>query len=133
MSWAVGYDSKWKRDIGYEVPARCDFPKCSSIIDRGLSYVCGSEPFGGERGCGLYFCSQHLFHTWGEEPMVTVCMNCIYNRPPHKPTPDIYKWSNHKLTDPSWKEWRDANPEEVEKIKHEHDHRAGRSPAKPKI
>lgn len=61
MSWAIGYDDKWKRDIGYGVPAYCDYPGCRVEIDRGLSYVCGGEPYGGDHGCGLYFCSKHLF------------------------------------------------------------------------
>ena len=38
MSWAVGYDSKWQRDIGYGVPSICDHPKCNKEIHRGLSY-----------------------------------------------------------------------------------------------
>jgi hypothetical protein len=56
MSWAVGFDSNWKRDIGYGVPATCDRPGCGTGIDRGLAYVCGGQPYGGEEGCGLYFC-----------------------------------------------------------------------------
>ena len=56
MSWSIGFDSNWNRDIGYGVPAYCDNPKCNKEIDRGLSYVCGGEAFGGEKGCGLYFC-----------------------------------------------------------------------------
>src|SRR5690606_23075125 len=53
MGWAVGYDSNWNRDIGYGVPTTCDHPGCNEKIDRGLSYVCGDEPYGGEHGCGL--------------------------------------------------------------------------------
>ncbi len=44
MSWAVGFDETWQRDIGYGVPAYCDHPGCMAEIDRGLSYVCGGEP-----------------------------------------------------------------------------------------
>jgi hypothetical protein len=55
MSWALGFDGNWNRDIGYGVPSYCDHPKCSAKIDRGLAYVCcGQEPYGGD-GCGLYF------------------------------------------------------------------------------
>jgi hypothetical protein len=61
MGWSIGWDSNWQRDIGYGVPAYCDHPNCHEHIDRGLSYVCGGEPYGGDEGCGLYFCSQHLF------------------------------------------------------------------------
>lgn len=60
MSWAIGFDEKWQRDIGYGVPAYCDHPGCKAEIDRGLPYVCGGEPYGGSNGCGLYFCEKHL-------------------------------------------------------------------------
>jgi len=50
MGWSIGFDSSWNRDIGYGVPAYCDHPKCSKKIDRGLSYVCGGEPYGGGGG-----------------------------------------------------------------------------------
>jgi hypothetical protein len=46
MSWAIGYDGRWKRDIGYGVPAYCDHPGCNEEIDRGLAHVCGGEPYG---------------------------------------------------------------------------------------
>jgi hypothetical protein len=59
MGWSIGFDSNWKRDIGYGVPAICDHPVCSIKIDRGLAYVCGTYPFGGENGCGLFFCYKH--------------------------------------------------------------------------
>ena len=44
MGWAVGFDNNWNRDIGYGVPAICDFPGCGEEIDRGLGYVCGGGP-----------------------------------------------------------------------------------------
>jgi hypothetical protein len=59
MGWSIGWDGTWKRDIGYGVPAYCDHPECSAEIDRGLSYVCGGDPYGGEHGCGLFFCGKH--------------------------------------------------------------------------
>lgn len=114
MSWAVGYDSRWKRDIGYGVPATCDRPKCGAAIDRGLAYVCGSQPYGGERGCGLYFCGEHL--GWPKKDgdrYVYVCGRCNRNRPPYEPTPDVREWIEHKLADESWGPWRDENPELV--------------------
>ena len=40
MGWAIGYDGRWERDIGYGVPAVCDHPDCNVRIDRGLDYVC---------------------------------------------------------------------------------------------
>ena len=62
MGWEIGYDSAWDRDVGYGVPTECDHPNCNAQIDRGLSYVCGGEPYGGELGCGLFFCEDHLFY-----------------------------------------------------------------------
>ena len=60
MGWSIGYDTNWGRDIGYGVPATCDHPECNEKIDRGLSFICGAEPYGGKKGCGLYFCHAHL-------------------------------------------------------------------------
>lgn len=100
MSWEIGYDENWKRDIGYGVPAYCDHPECSEEINRGLSYVCGGEPFGGERGCGLYFCPEHL--RWDQ-----VCECCADDAPPFDAKPDHPTWTHHKATDPSWQAWRD--------------------------
>lgn len=55
MGWSIGYDNNWKRDIGYGVPATCDHPDCNEEIDRGLAYVCGNEPRGGEDGGNNYW------------------------------------------------------------------------------
>ena len=117
MGWAVGYDSDWNRDIGYGVPATCDHPGCGEKIDRGLSFVCGGEPYGGDHGCGLYFCSKHLLiykTPRGAGRLVQQCVRCDRYRPPFKPTPDHPEWTAHKLTDPSWQQWRDENPDVVE-------------------
>jgi hypothetical protein len=100
MGWSIGYDSKWQRDIGYGVPAFCDHPNCLKEIHRGLSYVCGGEPYGGERGCGLFFCERHRFPTF--------CESCTKRRTKDfLPTPDHPRWIKHKLRHPSWKQWRD--------------------------
>lgn len=108
MSWAVGYDSNWNRDIGYGVPAYCDHPRCSKEIDRGLAYVCcDSEPYGGERGCGLFFCGDHRTYDGR-------CKRCAAYKPPYKhPKPDHPDWIEWKLTDPSWEQWRVENPAAV--------------------
>jgi len=106
MSWAVGFDSHWNRDIGYGVPAFCDHPQCTAEIDRGLSYVCGGEPYGGEKGCGLYFCGKH---GGGYR-----CPRCARYKTPYKhPKPDHPDWIEHKLTDESWADWRAENADEV--------------------
>ena len=103
MGWSIGFDSNWNRDIGYGVPAICDHPECSEEIDRGLSYVCGGEPYGGDDGCcGLFFCYKHLYYKKG----VQACERCKKNRKPFEPKPDTPEWINHKATDPSWEAWR---------------------------
>jgi len=112
MGWAVGYDSNWRRDIGYGVPAKCDHPGCDKDIHRGLAYVCGGEPYGGEDGCGLHFCSEHLYlGVEGKEHQV--CERCEAGAEPFQPTPDVREWIEHKLHDETWKPWRDENPDEV--------------------
>lgn len=115
MGWSVGYDENWKRDIGYGVPSICDHPDCKEEIDRGLSYVCGGEPYGGDRGCGLYFCSGHLHYADKLEGQF--CPRCHPRiKKPYTPKPDTLEWVEHKLTDESWEVWRDENPEEVKKL-----------------
>src|SRR5687767_8726286 len=101
MSWAIGFDSHWQRDIGYGVPAFCDHPKCDKEIDRGLSYVCGGEPYGGERGCGLYFCGEHL---WNPGQLCNRCWR--RTRKPYTPKPEHPRWLHHKATHESWAAWR---------------------------
>lgn len=112
MGWAVGYDHNWRRDIGYGVPAVCDHPGCNEEINRGLAYVCGGEPYGGEDGCGLHFCGKHLrLGVEGKERQV--CERCAKGQEPFAPKPDTAEWMRWKLTDPSWQQWRDENPAEV--------------------
>lgn len=101
MGWSIGYDSNWGRDIGYGVPAYCDHPGCRMVIDRGLSYVCGGEPYGGEDGCGLYFCEKH---GGGGS-----CARCSKVKEPFTPKRDHPKWIKFKMTDPSWAKWRAKN------------------------
>lgn len=107
MGWSIGFDKKWQRDIGYGVPAECDHPRCTRRINRGLSYVCGGEPYGGEKGCGLYFCTKHL--RYGPK-FIFLCSKCFYYKKDfYKPKPDIKKWVHFKMTDQSWAEWRKTN------------------------
>lgn len=114
MGWSLGYDTTWKRDIGYGVPAFCDHPNCNAEIDRGLSHVCGGEPFGGERGCGLYFCEQHLAY-YGRLPQL--CERCAPRiKTPFKPSREHPVWIRHKLNDSSWRQWREENPAGVESL-----------------
>lgn len=116
MGWSIGYDAAWDRDVGYGVPAWCDQPDCDKEIDRGLSYVCGDQPYGGDH-CGLYFCEQHLGfevddlgHIVGPQR----CDRCLEEEAPFHPKPDHPMWINHKLTDESWAQWRNENPGQVD-------------------
>lgn len=113
MGWSVGYDDNWKRDVGYGVPAMCDHPDCNERIDRGISYVCGGQPYGGERGCGLFFCSSHLYY---HARLPVLCSRCEDRRKPFLAKPDLPEWMEWKLTHPSWAQWREENPAEVASI-----------------
>lgn len=113
MSWAVGFDSRWNRDIGYGVPATCDRPMCGADIDRGIAYVCGGEPYGGEHGCGLFFCGEHLLLGGPRQQ----CEQCAAGKPPFEAAPDTREWIEWKLTDESWGPWRDQNPVAVSAMK----------------
>ncbi len=108
MSWAIGWDSDWHRDVGYGVPAFCDHPRCQAEIDRGLSYVCGGEPYGGDNGCGLYFCGEHRSGV--------LCARCRNQKRPFAAKPDHPRWIAHKLTDESWAAWRAENQADVESM-----------------
>lgn len=120
MGWSLGFDTKWNRDIGYGVPAICDFPDCNKKINRGLSYVCGSEPYGGDYGCGLYFCSKHLSY-WrkphGSDRAVQQCTRCGNYRPPFEAKKDHKEWIRFKLEDKSWKQWREENDDKISDMK----------------
>jgi hypothetical protein len=111
MGWSIGYDDKWQRDIGYGVPAFCDHPNCMTHIDRGLSHVCcAQKPYGGDDGCGLYFCAKH-------QDLQGKCERCADDQAAFDPTPDHPTWMRWKLTDGSWSEWRGQNPHEVNKLR----------------
>jgi hypothetical protein len=102
------------------VPAICDFPDCGAAIDRGLAYVCGDAPFGGEYGCGLYFCMEHLDYDSRVEDGKTIyysrCRQCAGGEEPFSPTPDTLEWLRHLRDDESWAGWREENPEEFKEL-----------------
>lgn len=113
MSWAVGFDSTWERDIGYGVPAYCGHEGCGKEINRGLGYVCcGSEPYGGEHGCGRFFCSEHEMPAWNDDGEGEEWCVCGHSNKDYIST-DLPDWVSLKLTDESWQPWRDENPEWV--------------------
>lgn len=124
MSWSIGYDTNHRRDVGYGVPATCDHPGCDKEIDRGLSYICGSDIGGGEHGCGLFFCADHLTYTGRRDSNREIshpqlCERCAKRskKGSFDPTPDVPEWIRHKLRDKSWATWRKENPEKVKKMK----------------
>jgi hypothetical protein len=112
MGWSIGGPDERGRWVGYGVRAYCDHPKCNEEIDRGLAYVCcDEEPFGGPRGCGLYFCPKHQ-HAGGR------CIRCLRSQPPYKKLkPEHPEWIEHMLTDESWARWRAEHPKKVEELR----------------
>lgn len=117
MTWSIGFDTKWHRDIGYGVPAVCDHPGCGAAIDRGLSYVCGGALHGGYSGCGLFFCGPHRMPAGADRAFVELCQACARGIAPFEATADVPEWITHKLTHESWQRWRDQNPEEVQRMR----------------
>lgn len=72
MGWNYAIDSsrsEGDQEIGYSILAKCDLDGCEIPIDRGLAYVCGGDPYGGEYGCGKFFCLPHLgwYSYWEED------------------------------------------------------------------
>lgn len=113
------------RWAGYGVPAECDWADCAKRIDRGLGCKCedhggyelildgesidylriDDEPAAEEEwvetaGCGLYFCESHRVLTDRHDGVA--------------PKPDSAEWNAHILSDDSWQQWRDENPDVVE-------------------
>jgi hypothetical protein len=120
MGYSVGYSHKHKRDVGYGVPAKCDHPDCNAEINRGLSYVCGGQIFGGEHGCGLFFCGEHLVYEKINNEAVQLCDCCLPDGEltnEFSPKPDVQEWIDWKLTDESWEQWRNENKEEVKALR----------------
>jgi hypothetical protein len=97
------------------VPCYCDHPGCDAQIDRGLAHVCCNEqPCGGDEGCGLYFCAEHLrYHgcercaAWWDEDEDGKEFQLEDGPLPFDPKPEHPRWLYHLLRDHSWKEWRD--------------------------
>lgn len=111
MGWSIGYDDNHNRDVGYGVPALCDHPECKAVIDRGISHVCGGEPFGGEDGCGLHFCGDHL------SALGQLCEQCRAGSEMFPAKPDHPDWIRWKLQDKSWQGWRYEHAKEVEAMR----------------
>lgn len=130
MGWSIG-TGEGGRDIGYGVPAICDYPKCRTEIDRGISFCCGG--FRSDDGCGLYFCSDHLYYqedAYGDA--FEFCDSCAislrlskidpnngWKLGPvgYKPKRDMLKWVIWKIYHDSWQVWRDENPDKYGELK----------------
>ena len=76
MSWARGINHEG-REVGYAIEAPCDHPECGTVINLGLSYICGSEIHGGEHGCGKFFCDLHRRPTLTGPVTVSLCAACM--------------------------------------------------------
>ncbi len=115
MGWAVG--NLEGRHIGYGVPAKCDHPDCAEDIHRGLSFRCGDLS---DEGCNRFLCTDHLT-CWidleDDGRGVSVCERCERDEPPFDPSPDTPEWAQHVLTDESWAQWRDENPDQVDAMR----------------
>ena len=82
MGWGhCGTDDEG-RPIGYAVEATCDQEGCGALIDRGLSYVCGSMHGGGNHGCGRYFCTKHLHCVSAEDQLCVLCAKAWRDKHP---------------------------------------------------
>lgn len=64
------------REAGYSVKDICNEGGCDTEIDRGLAYLCGETPGGGEYGCGGYFCDEHLL-VGGSADCAGQCHRCF--------------------------------------------------------
>ncbi|SHU64691.1 Uncharacterised protein [Mycobacteroides abscessus subsp. abscessus] len=119
MGYQIAYDSRWRRDVGYGVPAFCDHPGCDKAIDRGFDYVCGGDAYGGDHGCGLFFCGEHLGFACSDDerkscgytPML--CQRCTDYEQPFEPSREHPTWLEFKLVDESWAHWRSEHPAAV--------------------
>ena len=86
-------------------------------------------------GCGLFFCVDHkkdfeicecqkhivcegeecpnVEETFNVSKTLSICLRCQNDLPPFEPSHDIKEWINFKLTDLSWKTWKDDQDKAV--------------------
>jgi len=81
MGWSLGTDTnrlEGDQDIGYGIIAECDEAGCTVEIDRGLYFVCGSNPYGEPHGCGKFFCDEHREYVYNDkdEMSPSLCAEC---------------------------------------------------------
>jgi len=74
-----------------------------------LSHVCGMINTDGEdRGCGLHSVLTTCLDSRSSDSFVNAATHA---QTPFARKPDLAEWSNHKLTDQSWAQWRAENPD----------------------
>lgn len=126
------------RLAGYGVPAYCDFPDCSVVIDRGMGYACCGA-IDHENSCGGFYCSDHQTQVIGEDELEdldedevnTILESYGLVEVPNfdesgmayfcKHPPIEFKehpvWINHILKNRTWAEFRKNEPEKLESLK----------------
>ena len=97
----MGYQVYWMygRWQGYGVPSYCDYTGCMHKIDRGMGYA---HP-GAVDDNNVFCCSKH-------EQIDVESFDVNYER-------EHPEWLTHILSDETWKQWREEEPEIVEKYK----------------
>lgn len=97
----MGYSVYWNngRWQGYGVPAYCDYPGCKEKIDRGMGYTHNDD----KEDNNIFCCQKHQ-----DISIDSFEVDTDREHP---------EWLNHILTDHSWKQWREDEPEIVEKYK----------------
>lgn len=46
-------------------------------------------------------------HLYVSDSNAMVCERCLEKADLFEPKPDLERWTNHKMTDPSWAKWRE--------------------------
>lgn len=107
-------------------------PECYGhgvVDDEAICEDCGGEGLDGEEECPTCGGSGDVWveeecpecDGWGsvededEAELLEVCDMCMREAVPYIPKEDHPAWLYHKLTDPSWEEWRTLNPAWMEK------------------
>jgi hypothetical protein len=99
MGWGHGRNN-YGEEVGYLVPAICAKKGCGKQIDKGLAYCCGgldSAAFGGNEGCGRYFCEDHLYYVHGARHCL--CEKCASE------FPEVCVDCGKKLSEEELKAW----------------------------
>lgn len=134
MGYKIGYQGKFKRFLGYGIPAICDHPGCETEIDRGMGHACyEGVPY--DSACGGFFCSEHHenyvypdeiedlhqeeLNQLGLDPDedysdIDGAVCCRHSMEKHK---EAATWINFILTDESWEKWREKYTEQTANLK----------------